>query len=109
MSRASCCSTSPTPKVTSKVSSGLSYIRWMSVTSSSTPIRPATMNPMTSETNSDTSALETMCSCTVYAVYEPAMMKAPCAMLMTPIWPKVSVRPSAASSRMDPRLRPVNV
>src|SRR4051812_7158913 len=29
-------------------------------------------------------------------------MNSPCAMLMTPIWPKVSDRPSAASSSTDP-------
>src|SRR3954451_14550870 len=36
------------------------------------------------------------------------MMNSPCAMLMTPIWPNVSARPSAASSRIDPTLSPLN-
>src|SRR4051794_15064373 len=36
------------------------------------------------------------------------MMNSPCAMLMTPIWPNVSARPSAASRRIDPTLSPLN-
>src|SRR5687767_6274446 len=35
------------------------------------------------------------------------MMNSPCAMLMTPIWPKVSDNPRAASNRIEPRLNPV--
>ena len=35
------------------------------------------------------------------------MMNSPWAMLMTPIWPNVKVRPSATSSRIEPRLRPL--
>src|SRR6476620_10384516 len=35
------------------------------------------------------------------------MMNSPCAMLMTPIWPKVSASPSAASNGIEPRLNPV--
>ncbi len=107
MSRASCWSTSPTPKVTSRVSSGRWYIRRIKVASSSTPIRPPTTKPTTREISSDAPALETTC-CTTYAVYEPAMMNSPWAMLITPIWPKVSDRPSAANNRIDPMLRPVN-
>src|SRR5689334_12291992 len=36
------------------------------------------------------------------------MMNSPCAMLITPIWPNVRARPSAASRRTDPPLRPLN-
>src|SRR2546430_6974433 len=35
------------------------------------------------------------------------MMNSPCAMLMTPIWPKVNDRPSARSSSTAPMLTPV--
>src|SRR2546430_16938021 len=35
------------------------------------------------------------------------MMNSPCAMLMTPIWPKVNDRPSAMSSSTAPMLTPV--
>src|SRR3712207_3303014 len=35
------------------------------------------------------------------------MMNSPCAMLMTPIWPKVKVRPRAASSSTAPMLAPM--
>src|SRR5690606_12204813 len=35
------------------------------------------------------------------------MMNSPWAMLITPIWPNVSARPSAASSRMEPPDRPL--
>src|ERR1700754_4648538 len=35
------------------------------------------------------------------------MRNSPCAMLITPIWPNVSARPSAASSRMEPPDRPL--
>src|SRR3954452_11578833 len=35
------------------------------------------------------------------------MMNSPCAMLITPIWPNVSARPSAASSRIEPPDRPL--
>ncbi len=37
------------------------------------------------------------------------MMNSPWAMLMTFIWPKVSERPSAMSSRTAPMLMPVKV
>ena len=67
MSRATCCRISPTPKVTSRVSSGRSYIRWIRVISSSTPSRPPTTKPTTSETSRDTPALE-MNFCTTKAV-----------------------------------------
>src|SRR5690606_25424949 len=36
-----------------------------------------------------------------------AMMNSPWAMLMTPIWPNVRLRPRAASRRMEPMLNPV--
>ena len=64
MSRATCCRIRPTPNVTSRVSSGRSYIRWISVISSSAPIAPPTRNPTTSEISSDTPALETICCTT---------------------------------------------
>src|SRR5215203_2498774 len=35
------------------------------------------------------------------------MMNSPCAMLMTPICPKVNDNPSAANNRIEPRLNPV--
>src|ERR671915_1087174 len=35
------------------------------------------------------------------------MMNSPCAMLITPIWPNVRARPSAASSRIEPPDRPL--
>src|SRR5680860_908227 len=35
-------------------------------------------------------------------------MSSPCAMLITPIWPKVRARPSAARSRIEPTLSPLN-
>ena len=56
-SRASCCSTSATPHVTSSVSSGRWYMRRSSVTSSSTPSRPATTKATGSDTSSDSPAL----------------------------------------------------
>ena len=41
-------------------------------------------------------------------MYAPIIRNSPCAMLMMPISPYVIARPSAASSRTDPRLKPVN-
>ena len=55
----------------------------------------------------DPVAFEITC-CTTYAVYEPAMMNSPCAMLMTPICPNVRDNPNAANRRIDPILKPVN-
>src|SRR5688500_17752437 len=70
------------------------------------------ISPSTPPTaNATGSATSTACSptsgCRTYAVYAPAMMNSPCAMLMTPIWPNVKVRPSAASSSTAPMLAPM--
>src|SRR5688500_15768689 len=105
-SRASCCSTSETPQVTSRVSSGRWYIRRSSVASRTTPSTPPTANAIGSDTTSDSPA-EPSTFCVTYAVYAPAMMNSPCAMLITPIWPNVRARPSAASSRIEPPDRPL--
>lgn len=67
MSRATCCRIKPTPKVTSSVSRGRPYIRWMSVTSSSAPMAPPTRNPTTKENSREAPALVMIC-CTTYAV-----------------------------------------
>src|SRR5512133_416106 len=39
-------------------------------------------------------------------VYAPTVMNSPCAMLMTPIWPKMMASPKPISSSTANRLRP---
>jgi hypothetical protein len=84
MSRAACCKISATPQVTRRVSNGRWYIRRIRVASRITPITPPTRKPMGMASSSDTPA-SAMKPWATKAVYAPAIMNSPWAMLITPI------------------------
>ena len=93
MCRAACCRIRPTPNVTSRVSSGRRYIHWMQRDLQQEAEQPADDEARPAARRAATTPASEMTCWTTKAVKAPAMMNSPWAMLITPIWPKVSERP----------------
>ncbi len=72
------------------------------------PITPETRNAAGIATTIEVPMCSGMSNCITYVVYAPSIINSPCAMLMTPITPKVMARPIALNTSTDPRLSPKN-